>query len=108
MTGMTTVTTTRVMTVSDPYREPRPLSPERLSLLSIDGVRHKDHMVKMQATFLFNPWEPDWPDELSRAVTVLNNVINDSAEFARAKRESLRAEQYEDLVVLEDEGESDE
>ena len=105
---MTTVTTTRVMTVSDPYREPRPLSPERLSLLSIDGVRHKDHMVKMQATFLFDPWTPDHPGELSRAVTVLSNVIADSEGYACAERERLGAEQYEDLVVLEDERESDE
>jgi hypothetical protein len=86
-------------TMSDPFREPRPLSPERLSLLSIDGVRHKDYMIEMQATFMFNPWEPDWPDELSRAVTVLNNVINDSAEYARAKRERLGAEQYKDLTI---------
>ena len=31
------------------YREPRPLSPERLSLKSIDSVKHEDYMVEVQA-----------------------------------------------------------
>jgi hypothetical protein len=85
--------------MSDPFREPRPLSPERLSLLSIDGVKHKDYMIEMQATFLFDPWTPDWPGELSRAVTVLSNVIADSEGYACAERERLGAEQYKDLTI---------
>jgi len=36
------------------YREPRPHSPERLSLKSIDSVKHEDYAVEVQATFLFD------------------------------------------------------
>ena len=38
------------------YREPRPLSPERLSLKSIDSVKHEDYAIEVQATFLFDPY----------------------------------------------------
>jgi len=80
--------------MGNPYREPRPLSPERLSLNSIDSVKHKDHMVEVQATFLFHPWTPDWEGELSRAVLVLNNVIMDSSESAGAEREQKSRDEY--------------
>jgi len=57
------------------YREPRPLSPERLSLKSINSVKHEDYAVEVQATFLFDPYTPDWEGELSRAVVVLSKLF---------------------------------
>ena len=85
--------------MSDPYREPRPISPERLALLSIDSVKHEDYMVEMQATFLFDPYTPDWPGELSRAVSTLTKVISDAAVNAERKRERKGATQYEGMGV---------
>jgi len=85
--------------MSDPYREPRPLSPERLSLFSIDCVQHEDYMVKVSATFLFNPYTPDWEGELSRAVSTLTKVISDAAVNAERKRERKGAKQYEGLAI---------
>ena len=76
------------------YREPRPLSPERLSLKSIDSVKHEDYTVEVQATFLFDPYTPDWEGELSRAVVVLSKVISDGAERAERKRELKSREEY--------------
>jgi len=76
------------------YREPRPLSPERLSLKSIDSVKQDQYMVEVQATFLFDPYTPDWPGELSRAVAVLSKVISDGAERAERKRERKSREEY--------------
>jgi hypothetical protein len=88
--------------MGDPYREPRPLSPERLSLFSIDCVQHEDYMVKVSATFLFNPYTPDWEGELPRAVTVLTKAVSDAAVNAERKRERKRAAQYESLVLPTD------
>jgi hypothetical protein len=85
--------------MSDRYREPRPLSPERLSLLSIDSVHHSDGVVKLSVTFSFDPYTPDWEGELPRAVTVLAKVIADAADNAKRKRERKGAKQYEGLVV---------
>ena len=85
--------------MSDPYREARPTSPERLSLFSIDSVKQDEYMVELQATFLFNPYTPDWEGELSRAVSTLTKVISDSAVKAERKRERLGAEQYEGLAI---------
>jgi len=76
------------------YREPRPLSPERLSLKSINSVKHEDYAVEVQATFLFDPYTPDWEGELSRAVVVLSKVISDGAERAERKRERKSREEY--------------
>jgi len=76
------------------YREPRPHSPERLSLKSIDSVKHEDYAVEVQATFLFDPYTPDWEGELSRAVVVLSKVISDGAERAERKRERKSREEY--------------
>ena len=76
------------------YREPRPLSPERLSLKSIDSVKQDQYMVEVQATFLFDPYTPDWEGELSRAVVVLSKVISDGAERAERKRERKSREEY--------------
>ncbi len=76
------------------YREPRPLSPERLSLKSIDSVKHEDYAIEVQATFLFDPYTPDWEGELSRAVVVLSKVIIDGAERAERKRERKSREEY--------------
>ena len=76
------------------YREPRPLSPERLSLKSIDSVKHEDYAIEVQATFLFDPYTPDWEGELSRSVVVLSKVISDGAERAERKRERKSREEY--------------
>jgi len=76
------------------YREPRPHSPERLSLKSIDSVKHEDYAVEVQSTFLFDPYTPDWEGELSRAVAVLSKVISDGAERAERKRERKSCEEY--------------
>ncbi len=76
------------------YREPRPHSPERLSLKSIDSVKHEDYAIEVQATFLFDPYTPDWEGELSRAVVVLSKVISDGAERAERKRERKSREEY--------------
>ncbi len=76
------------------YREPKPLSPERLSLKSIDSVKHEDYAVEVQATFLFDPYTPDWPGELSRSVVVLSKVISDGAERAERKRERKSRKEY--------------
>ena len=85
--------------MSDRYREPRATSPERLALLSINSVTQDEYMVEVQATFLFDPHTPDWPGELSRAVTTLTNVISGASHRALKKRERKGAKQYEDLVV---------
>jgi len=87
--------------MSDPYREPRPSSPERLSLFSLEYAKHEDYMVKLSATFLFNPFTPDWEGDLPRAVTVLAKVVADAADNAKRKRERKGAAQYEGLVVGE-------
>jgi len=88
--------------MGDRYREPRPISPERLSLFSIDCVQHEDYMVKVSATFLFNPYTPDWEGELSRAVSTLTKVISGAAVKAERKRERKGAAQYESLVLPTD------
>jgi hypothetical protein len=80
------------------YREPRPHSPERLSLKSIDSVKHEDYAVEVQATFLFDPYTPDWEGELSRAVVVLSKVISDGAERAERKRERKSREEYAGIL----------
>jgi hypothetical protein len=85
--------------MGDRYREPRALSPERLSLKSIESVKNEDSMVELTATFLFDPWSPDWEGELSRAVSVLTQVVADAASKAAKKRERKSAEQYADLPV---------
>ena len=90
--------------MSDPYREPRPTSPERLSLFSIDCVQHEDYMVKVSATFLFNPYTPDWEGDLPRAVTVLAKVVSDASLNAERKRERKGAEQYKNLVLPTENG----
>jgi len=76
------------------YREPRPHSPERLSLKSIDSVKQDQYAIEVQATFLFDPYTPDWEGELSRAVVVLSKVITDGAERAERKRERKSREEY--------------
>jgi len=88
--------------MSDPYREPRPLSPERLTLLTIDSVRRTGGMVEVQATFLFDPYTPEWEGELSHAVSALTDVISDGADRAKRKRQRKSAAQYEGLVVPTD------
>jgi hypothetical protein len=97
------------------YREPRPLSPERLSLHTIDSVKHEDYAVEVQATFLFDPYTPDCNERLSRAVEVLSKVISDSSQRAERKRERKSRDEYAGVLnshkptengtsVAEDEG----
>jgi len=88
--------------MSDPYREPRPLSPERLALLTIDSVRRTGGTVEVQATFMFDPYTPEWEGELSHAVSTLTSVISEAADRAQRKRERKSAAQYEGLVVPTD------
>ena len=92
--------------MSNPYREPRPHSPERLSLKSIDSVKHEDYEIEVKATFVFDPYTPDWEGELSRAVTVLSKVICDGRERAERKREQKSREEYAGIITGHDDTEN--
>lgn len=86
------------MKMGSPYREPRPKSPERLSLRKIDFAGMVDGVPMVQATFSYDTWCCSDFHEVMDAVETLNSVIENSSETAyEARMQGLREETEEVL-----------
>lgn len=86
------------------YREPRPRSPERIRLRSIDSARFEEHdgyvddSVTIQATFTYYTWCCHDSHEIVDAVAALERAIQDAHDRSEKKR--LKKSQEEHAEVL--------
>ncbi len=83
--------------MSQLYGEPRPKSPERLSLKKIDFAGIVDGVPMVQATFEYDAWCCSDVHEVMDAITTLNNVIEKSSERAYKKRMAGARKKHEEL-----------
>lgn len=81
------------------YREPRPKSPERINLKSIDFAGFDDSCdsVKIEATFVYYTWCCNGSHEISDAVAALERLVSEASERAEKKRLKKAREEYSDL-----------
>ena len=90
--------------MGSPYREPRPKSPERIRLKSIDSVKFEEHdgyvddSVTIQATFTYYTWCCHDSHEICDAVEALHLAIQDSADRAEKKRQKKLSAEHEELL----------
>ena len=86
--------------MGSPYREPRPKSPERISLRKIDFAGLVDGVPMVQATFSYATWCCEDFHEVMDAVETLNAVLekanedayNERMAGARAEMDEIRKE----------------
>lgn len=97
--------------MGSPYREPRPRSPERIRLKSIDSVSFEEHdgyvddAVTIQATFTYYTWCCGDSHEIVDAVAALEKAIQDAHDRAERKRlKKAQAEHDELLKELRESG----
>lgn len=84
--------------MGSPYREPRPKSPERLSLRKIDFAGMVDGVPMVQATFAYDTWCCSDFHEVMDAVKTLNAVIEKAYENAYEKRNQALNEEHQELL----------
>ena len=90
--------------MGSPYREPRPRSPERIRLKSIDSVKFEEHdgyvddVVTVQATFTYYTWCCHDAHEMCDAVEAMHRAIEDSANRAEKKRQKKLHAEHKDLL----------
>lgn len=86
------------------YREPRPKSPERIQLQSIDSARFDKHdgyvddAVTIQATFTYYTWCCRDFHEIVDAVAALEKAIQDSHDRAERKRRKKAQAEHDELL----------
>lgn len=80
------------------YREPRPKSPERLSIRKIDFAGIVDGVPMIQATFAYDTWCCSDTHELMDAIATLNNVIEKASEKAYKKRMDGARKEHEEVL----------
>ena len=96
---------TKGMSVGSPYREPRPKSPERLSLRKIDFAGLVDGVPMIQATFAYDTWCCEDFHEVMDAVETLNIVIEKASEKAyKTRMQGLRKEHEEAIKEFRESG----
>jgi len=66
--------------------EPKPKSPERLSLLGYSQVRHKDGRVRLTVELAYERWCCSGPHELVDAVETVKEVFEVAEEVAQKLR----------------------
>ena len=84
--------------MGSPYREPRPKSPERLSLRKIDFAGIVDGVPMVQATFAYDTWCCSDVHEVMDAITTLNDVIERASEKAYKKRMEGARKEHEEIL----------
>jgi hypothetical protein len=84
--------------MGSPYREPRPKSPERLSLRKIDFAGTVDGVPMIQATFAYEAWCCNDVHEVMDAITTLNDVIEKASEKAYKKRMAGARKEHEEIL----------
>lgn len=85
--------------MGSPYREPRPRSPERLKLRSIDSARlEESDVVTVQATFTYYTWCCGDSHEIVDAVAVLEKAIQDAHDRAENKRLKKLQTEHDELL----------
>lgn len=86
------------------YREPRPRSPEKLQLKSIDSARFEEEysgdVVTVQATFHYYTWCCNDTHEIVDAIRTLEKAIQDAS--LRAERKRTKKAQAEHRELLEE------
>lgn len=83
------------------YREPRPKSPERLRLVSIDSVRFDDEnydSVVVKATFTYDKWCCNGMHEIADAVSALDRTVQSGKDKAEKKRLKGLQKEHEELL----------
>ena len=77
------------------WRSPKPTSPERLTIKSIDKVKAvNSDIVSISVTFSYEPWCCTGPHELADAVKAVERAIQESSEASLAFREAKLEEEY--------------
>ena len=85
--------------MGSPYREPRPKSPERIKLRSIDSAGFEDgDSVTVQATFTYYTWCCHDAHEICDAIEALHKAVEESAERAERKRSKKARAEHEELL----------
>ena len=81
------------------FAEPRPKSPERLIIKSIDSVRFEDGDSRpyITATFIYEPWCCSSAHELIDSVVALNTAITIAERVVREEREESLSLEYSEL-----------
>lgn len=86
------------------YREPRPKSPERLRIKSIDSARfdshdgYEDDAVTIQATLTYYTWCCHNSHEIVDAIAALEKAIQSAVLRAEKKRSKKAQEEHRELL----------
>lgn len=86
------------------YREPRPKSPERIKLDSIDSALFEEHdgyvrdAVTVKATFTYYTWCCGESHEIVDAVAALEKAIQDAHDRAERKRRKKAQAEHDELL----------
>jgi predicted dinucleotide-utilizing enzyme len=84
--------------MGSPYREPRPKSPERISLRKIDFAGVVDGVPMVQATFAYDTWCCSDFHEVMDAVETLNLVVENASENAYQIRVKALKEEHDEIL----------
>ena len=85
--------------MGSPYREPRPRSPERIRLRSIDSAGFEDgDVVTVQATFTYYTWCCSDSHEIVDAVAALEKAIQDAHDRAERKRRKKAQAEHDEIL----------
>lgn len=81
--------------------EPKPQSPERLSIRKIDFAGMVDGVPMVQATFAYDTWCCSGFHEVMDAIETLQSVIEKASERAYRKRQEGYKEQMKEILADE-------
>jgi hypothetical protein len=91
-------------TMGSKYREPRPKSPEKLAIKSIDFAGfevdsdgYSGDVVTVKASFTYYTWCCNGSHEIADAVVALQDAITSAAESAHKKRMKGANKEVEEL-----------
>lgn len=85
--------------MGSPYREPRPKSPERLSVKSIDFAGHdpEDGQTIVTVSFVYDRWCCNGSHEVLDAITAVMETFEAASEMAEKERLDNLSKEYEGI-----------
>lgn len=85
--------------MGSPYREPRPRSPERLTLKRIDFAGHdpEDTRVTVTVSFVYEPWCCNGSHEVTDAISAVVETFEAASEVAEKERLDNLNKEYEGI-----------
>lgn len=87
--------------MGSPYREPRPKSPERISIKRIDFAGHdpEDSRVTVTVSFVYDTWCCNGSHEITDAISAVVDTFEAASAISEKERLENLEEEYKNVFT---------